>query len=227
MDSTITDFAKLHELVQLYDPMYAIYRGHSKSSYELVPSIGRVVPHRAGVALVDAEREIFVKFKKRAVARLSVQPADAWDWLAIAQHHGLPTRLLDWTRNPLIATYFAVEDPGEHDRVVWVCPTKQPLVSPTREPDPLKIDRVLRFGPKHVTSRIASQTGLFTVHPPPFQPLDQLMPLDRLLIPGQVVSELRRQLYVYGVHREALFPDLDGLARHISWIRFKTRPVVE
>ncbi|MGK0170899.1 MAG: hypothetical protein ACI9W2_002626, partial [Gammaproteobacteria bacterium] len=96
-----------------------LYRGVTSADYELVPKIGR--PHartrfdydrtkRMMVAIsepYDAVGEIkaFEQFKRLAHPHLSSITMNSWEWLAVAQHHGLPTRLLDWSENPLVAAY--------------------------------------------------------------------------------------------------------------------------
>ena len=81
-----------------------VYRGMWDSSWELVSSLQRVNRNYASV-----EKHLLRNFQKYAPQN-SVVFNTFWNWLTLAQHHGLPTRLLDWSYSPFIALHFALEN---------------------------------------------------------------------------------------------------------------------
>ena len=216
-------FGELHEHFQNYDPRYTIYRGVSSVDHKLITTLGRL-ELKTGDTHSLAENRILSTFKERALPFLKSMPNNDWEWLALAQHHGLPTRLLDWTRNPLVAAYFSVEKESNEPGIIYVLNQEnQQLVNIDKHRDPLKVEGApLRYIPSHVTERIIVQNGLFTFHPEkPSEPFDNDQ-IKRIKIPSDARKRLKKDLYRYGIHEASMFPGLDGLASHVKWMNEKS-----
>lgn len=103
------------------------FRGQSRraiNGYPLTPSVARY-PHLGSLSLAEREQkecEVLETFSNHLLTYVQHRPQTAWEELAIAQHHGLPTRFMDWTTNPLVALYFAVRNTGGRnaDSAVYV-----------------------------------------------------------------------------------------------------------
>lgn len=93
----------------------AIYRGQANANWGVVPSI-----YRVAALGIDQPHQLRA-WRRRASRFASPIPSDDVEWLILAQHYGVATPLLDWTTSPLVALYFACDDPDnlEVAGAVW------------------------------------------------------------------------------------------------------------
>ncbi len=215
--------------------MMWIFRGQADADWPLLPKAGRpeyFIPNSADENGYPLNQDLvrFEQWRHWAVACQPDLPTNHFEALAFAQHYGLATRLLDWTTNPLIALYFAVEDQPAKDGSLYLhLPELDKDLTSKKFTD---IDRTVRFSPRPLDKRILNQYAAFTYHPEPHKPLapeplpETLAPfapsdvrsrLIRIRIPWQAKKWATSQLDQLGINRRTLFPDLDGVSAFINW----------
>lgn len=98
---------------------YSVFRGSNHIEDSLLTSLDRLGGTQPPHSKAHLEEHLLRNFIRYARPYLKDPGANDWELLITSQHHGLPTRLLDWSHSPLVAAHFASAGPQNEDRVIW------------------------------------------------------------------------------------------------------------
>jgi hypothetical protein len=213
------------------------FRGRPLAAEDLTTSLARLGEDTAAI-----ERPLLRHFRKYA-ARDAVPVDSTWNWLALAQHHGLPTRLLDWTYSPYVALHFATARARafEEDGAIWMVDyVRAHQLAPRKLREQLELEGanvfttemigavaedfddlealgefVVFVEPPSFDDRIVNQYALFSLASEPSMSLDSGL-LRKIVIPAELKWEIRDKLDQANITERVLFPGLDGLSRWLA-----------
>jgi hypothetical protein len=219
------------------------FRGHADATWSLTTTVARELEkRRVNPRHWEAqEQRIIHIFQRKALTYLEDPPpvGDVLRWMAIMQHHGAPTRVLDFSWSPYVAAFFALES-SSTDAAVWAvnAPALGTFCShpygyeQMRVPYPGKAfssyrvnagDAVAIGEPFFKPRRLIAQSGTF-VYPASIQePVESYLRtrpdrIAKLVLRGRAIrNEALAELYTMNVTHATLFPDLDGLARSVGY----------
>ncbi len=207
-----------------------LFRGQN-ADWPMIPKIGRI--NISGDQL-KIEKSMIDELRRMAIPHLDNIANNDWEWMAIGQHHGLPTRLLDWTTNALAALWFCVGNVPQKNKeeiylngVVWIYhPDENDLVLSDTDIDPFTINRVKVFKPNFIIRRIEAQSGWFTAMPfkeseSRYLKLETMTRmktgLTKIIVNPAFFADIRKSLFHCGINSSTIFPGLDGLCKMIEW----------
>jgi hypothetical protein len=197
-----------------------IYRGHSSCNWILKASVFRHLDGKSRAECIEIERKLLGEFKRRARMFIASPPNSDWEWLVLAQHFGLPTRLLDWTENPLVALYFAVRDvdgDGPSDGILFAYKHSGTEVDISTRTDPFTIKSIDLVRPPHLDRRVIAQRSVFTAESGPTARNQRNgTSLSRWYVSQEAVLSIRQELERLGISESTLFPGLQTLAQEIA-----------
>ena len=233
--SSLSDYLSAIENLKTYYPTGMImnnptstsflYRGLADKDYQLLPGI-----FRKHISLLNdheivndkylawtTELDILRAFIHEASAHLSIPSDDLGHWLEYAQHFGVPTRLLDWSKNPLVALYFCCKDQCDRDGAIWLLHAgnyarfvSKKLTEPNNQEiktaytaiqgllnGNLHCEYPILYTPYYVDTRMSAQGSYFMIWGTQRKPLEDILISDatRMKLP-----EKDNGIRTYGIH---------------------------
>lgn len=225
----LDEFLCILEEIQSQEDL--IFRGQRKN-WPLLPKIARDdLGLRTGGDILELEFKLIDEFRRIGRSYVDLTRIDDdWDWLAMGQHHGLATRLLDWTTNAFAGIWFAVEKPPLDKKPGFVYiykPTPSDFLDTSKISDPFRVTNTQIVRPPHSNPRITAQSAIFTIHPyyderGRFVAFEEDSKITGELIAVRIPADsfwiIRYDLDRCGVNRHSLFPDLDGISQYLNWL---------
>lgn len=190
-----------------------IYRGQPNVDYKLVPKIGRIPLFKNNPSI---EKDMFLEFKRSYCSYYDKKLAQDMEILMLAQHYGLPTRLLDWTTDPLVALYFACCKEPKSDGIVYI----KSLVKENRYEDitvnenPFDYHNNLIIMPDTFEVRFEKQKGLFELFAQPTE--EAKRGVSKIIVNAKAKYSIIDGLKNSSHGLLDLFPTLDTLCHHIE-----------
>jgi FRG domain len=218
--NNLSEFVRAADQVGFYDEL-VLFRGQAVPG-NLLPNICRRHP---SFDSSKKEEDALNQFALLGAALLPHYDLSKVDQMILAQHHGLKTRLLDWTTNALAALWFACCDSVNGDVFVYALNAGDFIDPSIYERDPFKVNKTRVIQPRHNNPRIIAQAGWFTLHrfsssSNCFVPLEKngeiSSSLTEIKIPREARDSIIASLARHGVSRRSLFPDLTGLCLDLN-----------
>lgn len=214
------------------------FRGQSVFSWNLQPAYLRKERNISEFTLIT-------KFKQNASLLISRTPLDYFDWLFQMQHHGVPTRLLDWTESALTALYFAVtdEENKNKDGAMWILlptelnknaniysdenfyiPSFDDFVLENYDPKTFNQEKNTKLLPiaaiaTRNNSRMQAQLGVFTIShrdKTPIESIGDKKHIWKYKIPKTKKAFIQKELRLLGISKFQVFPELSSIGEIIN-----------
>ena len=243
----IDNFEDYRDIVSNHKVRTYMYRGQNNSEYKLESSLFRTFSRNKKIRyafsedaekkyldLAGHENEMLESFKRQAHIFLQHFPKkyETLDWLALMQHYGAPTRLLDFSFSPYIALYFAISGAGENDAAVYCIEYKKIKESSSyyesSEDEVFHLENendqektvFSWYEPNFLNERLSAQQGVFLVPNTLQFSHEGILEKDgsaglctKLILKKESFSGIIKELYKMNITASTLFPGLEGFCR--------------